>query len=89
MTDVAQCDHCGHRFEVADDLAGGITNCPDCGKATEVQGSHDPLWRMAKIGGVLLIGAVAYGVYRHSGAVDAALAAIFSTLILWIVSRAL
>jgi hypothetical protein len=44
---------------------------------------------MAKIGGVLLIGAVAYGVYRHSGAVDAALAAIFSTLILWIVSRAL
>lgn len=43
------CQQCGKPFEVADTLAGGLTNCPDCGKATPVPGLHDPFYRLIQI----------------------------------------
>ena len=44
------CEQCGKPFEVADTLAGGLTNCPDCGKATPVPGLRDPCFRLIQIG---------------------------------------
>ncbi len=49
MTHV-DCEHCGQPFEVADTLAGGLTNCPACGKATPVSGLRDPFFRLIQIG---------------------------------------
>jgi len=70
------CEGCGHRFEAADTLAGGLANCPGCGKATPVPGLRDPYFRLLQaamaLGWVLLaaigwmtlgwIGAIAFGV---------------------------
>jgi hypothetical protein len=80
---------CGHEFEVEDDLAGGIANCPRCGKAVEVPGLRDPLWRLLQ--GVAGVGwaaatAAAYVSWGLGGAV--ATAACVAAL-LWLVSRAL
>ena len=44
------CEQCGTPFEVADTLAGGLTNCPRCGKATPVPGLRDPYYRLFQIG---------------------------------------
>ena len=44
------CEHCGQPFECADTLAGGLTNCPLCGKATPVPGLRDPYFRLIQIG---------------------------------------
>ena len=44
------CEHCGKPVKVADALAGGLTNCPTCGKATPVPGLHDPYYRLIQIG---------------------------------------
>lgn len=43
------CERCGHRFDVAGELAGSIQNCPSCGRATEVDGSFDPVWDAARV----------------------------------------
>ena len=40
------CEECGKAFEAVDTLAGGLTNCPGCGKATPVPGLRDPLFRL-------------------------------------------
>ena len=47
------CEQCGKPFEVADTLAGGLTNCPDCGKATPVPGLRDPYYRLIQLGMVI------------------------------------
>ena len=39
-----QCGGCARIFEVEDRFAGGIVNCPGCGRATEVSGLRDPIW---------------------------------------------
>ncbi len=53
------CQHCGNQFDVADTLAGGLTNCPACGKATSVAGLHDPYYRLLQVAltlvGLLLV----------------------------------
>ena len=54
-----RCEHCGHVFDVEESLKGGITNCPQCGKATEVAGMNDVAWdviRIASFGGALVLG---------------------------------
>ena len=48
MTHV-DCEHCGQPFECADTLAGGLTNCPSCGKATPVTGLRDPYFRLLQV----------------------------------------
>jgi len=45
-----ECERCGRFFEAADSLAGGLTNCPACGKATAVPGLRDSLFRVAQVG---------------------------------------
>ena len=80
MSTVAECEHCKHMFEVANALMGGITNCPECGKATEITGLNDPMWRLAQIGGLALaiaIGiaceySIGHGVGWFAGAIAAA-----------------
>ena len=49
-----RCQHCVSVFEVGPELVGGITNCPDCGRATQVGGLRDPLWRGLQLGWLLL-----------------------------------
>ena len=44
------CEHCGKPFEVPGTLAGGLTNCPACEKATPVPGLRDPYFRLIQIG---------------------------------------
>ena len=80
---------CGHLFEAPDDLAGGITNCPGCGKAVKVPGLRDPLWRVLQVLGALLWAAVTAFAYTQGGLVPAAATAVVLAFVLWLVSRAL
>ncbi len=48
-----RCD-CGRSFEVPDSLAGGIANCPGCGRAADVPGLRDPFWRALLVAAVLV-----------------------------------
>ena len=45
-----ECERCGKFFEAADSLAGGLTNCPACGRATEVPGLRDNFFRAIQVG---------------------------------------
>ena len=87
MSTVADCEHCGHTFEVAGALTGGITNCPECGMATEVGGLNDPLWRLSQLGGLLLAAGIGGGCYVYLGAAAGWIAGIVSALGLWLISR--
>lgn len=61
------CEHCAERFEAPARSAGGITNCPRCGQATEVAGGSDPLWN-AIVGLAVVVTVVAVTVaYQTSG----------------------
>ena len=88
MTRAVTCA-CGHDFEVGDDLVGGITNCPRCGKAVEVPGLRDPFWRALQAVAALawvaatVAGSLAWGL--PGGVATAACVA----ALLWLVSRAL
>jgi len=44
------CDQCGMPSEVPDTLAGGLANCPHCGKVTPVRGLRDPYYRLLQLG---------------------------------------
>lgn len=45
-----ECERCGKFFQVADSLAGGLTNCPACGKTTDVPGLRDVFFRVIQVG---------------------------------------
>lgn len=51
MTVPVRCT-CGHSWFAAKSLAGGLTNCPRCEKATTVPGLRDPFWRVLQLAGV-------------------------------------
>jgi hypothetical protein len=80
---------CGNEFEVADDLAGGITNCPRCGKAVEVEGLRDPAWRLLQAAAAIGWAGATAAAYVSWGVGGAALAAVGLGAVLWLVSRAL
>ena len=95
MDTVADCKHCGNTFEIDGDLAGGITNCPSCGKATEVQGLRDPIWRLAQAGGLavaIVVGvAVGYAANSYDGTggwAEGITAGGITALALFLISRA-
>ena len=88
MSAVVHCEHCGQMFEVAATLVGGITNCPECGKATQVTGLRDPLWRILQIGGVALVIAIACVLYVTSGLPAAITSVGVGATALWLISRA-
>jgi len=68
-------------------LTGGITNCPECGKATEVGGLDDPLWRLSQVGGLLLAAGIGVACYLSLGPTVGWIAGVVSALGLWLISR--
>ncbi len=64
---------CGHLWYVAQDLAGGLTNCPRCGKATQVDGLRDPLWRVLQGAAALGWVVVVVLLYANTGPLGALL----------------
>ncbi len=44
-----RCSSCANFFVVGPSRAGGLINCPKCGRATEVPGLRDPLWRLIQL----------------------------------------
>lgn len=88
MTLVVRCD-CGRQFEADRKLAGGFTNCPGCGRATEVPGLRDPLWRLAQVGAVVVITGAGAGAFAAGGIVPAAVAVAVGAALFWLWSRAL
>ena len=52
------CEHCAERFEAPARSAGGVTNCPSCGKATQVPGGTDVLWNATV--GLAILGTVVF-----------------------------
>ena len=66
-----ECERCGRFFEAADALAGGLTNCPACGKATGVPGLRDRYFRAVQVGmavGWALLTAIGWSVGGWVGA---------------------
>jgi hypothetical protein len=58
---------CGASFPASDELAGGITNCPSCGKAVDVPGLRDPFWRVCQVGAAIVWAGVTAVVFVQSG----------------------
>lgn len=81
--------HCGHFFSAPDSLAGGIANCPSCGKAVEVSGLRDPFWRVLVAGAVVLWVGVTAAVGVAAGPAAAVLTGLTLAGVLWLISRAL
>jgi hypothetical protein len=88
LTRAASCA-CGHEFDVAEDLAGGVTNCPRCGKAVEVQGLRDPAWRLLQAGAAAVWACGTAAAYFAWGALGAVATALALAAVLWLLSRAL
>ena len=88
MTRGATCG-CGHEFEVADELAGGLANCPRCGKAVEVPGLRDPLWRLLQGGAAIGWAAATAAAYVSWGVAGAVATAVCLAALLWLVARVL
>ena len=80
---------CGHLQVVPDSLAGGIANCEQCGKALDVPGLHDPIWRLLQAGAAVGWALVTMFVYQRAGVEWAAITAVALAFGLWLLSRAL
>ncbi len=70
-------------------MAGGLANCPSCGKATTVPGLRDPLWRLWQTVAVILLVAATGLVYMTVGPMAAVGAAVIGLLLAWLASRLL
>ena len=84
-----QCPHCRNAFEVGKELAGGITNCPRCGKSVEVTGLRDPIWRIVQLLGALGAGAFGVMIGLAHGPLAGIGAGAGAAGLLWLVSRAM
>ena len=83
------CGRCGATFTVDERIAGGVTNCPRCGKATNVPGLRDPLWRLVQFGIVsLAVVALVVG-WSQGAALGGAVAGLAVLAAGWLVTRAL
>ncbi|MHC4448733.1 MAG: hypothetical protein ACYS0E_01150 [Planctomycetota bacterium] len=83
------CEHCFKPFEVQDSLAGGLANCPACGKATAVPGLRDPWFRLVQAGMVVgWAGATAVG-WSEGGPLGAVLVGCVVGLILGVIYAAM
>jgi hypothetical protein len=88
VTRAASCA-CGHEFDVDDDLAGGITNCPRCGKAVEVPGLRDAAWRVLQVATAAAGAAATAAAFLAWGAAGALATALCFAAAAWLVSRTL
>jgi hypothetical protein len=89
VIDPVVCVHCGRAFEPPAAARGGLANCPACGKAVDVPGLRDPMWRLLQTGGVLLAllaGWLAAGAFGPAAGVAIGVGALG---LLWLSSRAL
>jgi len=78
---------CGHLNEVDETLAGGIVNCAGCGRAVEVEGLRDPLWRTIQAGAVIAWAGATAWTYAEAGAVYAAAVAVGLAITILLLSR--
>lgn len=83
------CPHCKHTFAAPSTMVGGLANCPSCGKAAEVKGMHDPLWRAMQIGAVVVAVGVGWLVAGYHGPAWGVMAAAGAMVGFWVISRAM
>ncbi len=88
MTFEIECK-CLRSFPVRDEFAGGIVNCPHCGKATQVPGLRDPFWRMLQVGAALLSVGASAVVFIEAGPVVGIVTGVMLAAVLWLISRCL
>lgn len=50
-----QCEHCGHGFDVPATLKGGVANCPDCRRATDVRGGFGWEYNLLALTGLAVV----------------------------------
>jgi hypothetical protein len=82
-----RCVHCGSFFEAADSLAGGLTNCPACGRATDVPGLRDRFFRAIQIGMAAawaLLTAIGWSAGGWAGAIGVGVGAALVIVLLYI-----
>ena len=84
-----ECPHCGNGFEAARSLAGGITNCPRCGKAVQVEGLRDWMWRILQAIAVFAVIGVTWLSYVAWGPGAAVVAFVVGILGTWLLSKAM
>ena len=80
---------CGAMFEAPDSLAGGITNCPSCGKAVSVPGLRDPLWRLLQLGAAVAWAGITAVAFLAGGPAAGIVTAVGLALLLWLISKGL
>jgi hypothetical protein len=79
---------CSHVFEADDSLAGGVTNCPRCGRAASVPGLRDPFWRVLQgLAFVAVVLATAF-TWHFAGPALGVLVGLGLAALLWAISRA-
>ena len=87
MNPVARCAFCGLDFEVAKELVGGYANCPQCHKATRVEGLRDPIWRLWQVGVLAALLVVSWFVFRGAGPGPAIGVFLGGLVLAWLISR--
>ena len=65
------CEHCGEVFQAADTMAGGMTNCPRCNKATTVSGLRDGWFRLVQAGMLVAVVTLALAGWHNGGLLGA------------------
>jgi uncharacterized paraquat-inducible protein A len=85
----AVCAHCRHAFEPPARLAGGIANCPRCGRAVEVPGLRDPMWRVLQAVVAAAAVAVTLVMAQYTSPAPAVVAGALVLAGAWLLSRVL
>jgi len=85
---VVRCESCGYVFEADKKLTGGYANCPQCRRATPVEGLRDPLWRLWQVGVLVVVLIVSGLVWRGLGPAPAAGVFFGGLALSWLISRA-
>ncbi len=86
MSIPVRCD-CRFLFTADAKLAGGFTNCPQCGKAVAVAGLRDPMWRVLQFGALVIWVLSVAGAASSWGVGGAVLTALGGALLIWMISR--
>lgn len=87
MSVTARCPQ-GHEFRVAKSLVGGITNCPQCGQATDVPGLNDPFWRVLQVVAAFGWLCSTFAAFLYFGPLQGCAAGLGLAALIWLVSRA-
>lgn len=69
-------------------MVGGFANCPDCGRATPIEGLRDPIWRLWQVLALAGVAGVTYLVYSSAGIGAASVTGLSLIGLTWLISRA-